>query len=1382
MIRASEKVEYCKSKTMTCDDDYVSLKSSKTLNIDNAEEEYEKIGNERGDVQNMNDSENVSLYKNKKYNTKKNVDKSNVDMCEGNNIKSTDRKSNNTIRNSSKYNGLEERDDKENNNNNNMNSMNSMYDRNVANTTYYENESFDNCSKESKDLSEKFMNKNMIDNNNNNNNNTIMNEDDIFMKYIEDTKNNDNSKNFINDKEFLYSMSKEKYAETNRSTTEVFDNMNCIEYSNEYKQTNNEIINNTMMKEDTNKDDIKNVYRNISMDSKDFSGINFNEMNVEENNSLVIGNNSNLESYENVGNESYIENIMYRNKNEHNEDDKDEEDHNSNNNYNLNEKNGNYKNILSNQDIYKETENANDNTTTECISVKDVPKFITNNPMQDNLLNNTYLSKDLNKNFKSYEQVYVKDNNSLLHTTAGCDNKNRSYANFHFNTVENKNMHIMMEEEKYNDHNKAHHEIDDNGYIINSRDVVNNKDSFYKSLSQQMYIDKDGSKYNVDIASDLFEKKCIINDKNIKNNYNENNDILRGPGESDMSNNMYISQKGFQLNQEGINDMLRNQNNITYQNNQYNGYIKDEKNIMGNLCERIEPNYIDSMSKRDSEGTNSTVHKNNINRNNNINKNNNNNIHGNRNSNNIHSNRNSNNIHSNRNSNNIHSNRNSNNIHSNRTSNNINSNRNSNNINSNRNSNNINSNRNSNNINSNRNSNNSNRNNYNSYVVPGNMNSNNNDKNYNNKNYNNDNSYDKSLDEYFRNNLPEDIIKNMKYENPSNTYNDLLNNRDYDLISKIKENPVYYASEKEKKRMKNKDMKQSKYVSNEKLDSDEHIHIYKNNNEDNNSMNRDTTIISKCDNPETHYGQGNSYMLPACQRNDLLKDDRNPMLSISKQKIKNIWSKFKNNSCKEHNVNRMYESKNNNYVQKMEMLNIPKKGLGNEYYNYPYNNNNNINNNNIINNNNNNNKDCINKPIIYMNNMNNNNMDKQMKPKCIFNWKIAKKSLMKMLQSAHNFYFNGVKYSDWKFTCIPTLGFSKSSNRVQQMYRAFVVPKDNNVKKEVKLFIKKIPIYIWVKQFNLMNEFDGEYVTDGENFVMEATALAFLNEYHPGITPKLYRILYEPDNKYFNEGLSQKSMYNNLNVFNDMLSERLKCNAGGNIVIVSEFFNEDILDFIDRRQKKYNMKISNNEKSFILYQCLKLLIRLHDAGLSHLDLTPENILISDNYDLRFCDLSKSTPIYTYNLRHIKDMNRLYLFESCEPTIAKGAYMPPECWKIYWKYDTMKIKNPLKDLKHMTDQEKRKQFYFDVSSADKFMLGVFFFWIWTNGNLWKCSDPLQDEDFFYFVKCDMNFDNFELTKNWPNELKDIIKQLLHAEHRKKLNLKDLSAHPWWSFKL
>ncbi|SCN62162.1 serine/threonine protein kinase, FIKK family [Plasmodium chabaudi adami] len=678
----------------------------------------------------------------------------------------------------------------------------------------------------------------------------------------------------------------------------------------------------------------------------------------------------------------------------------------------------------------------------------------------------------------------------------------------------------------------------------------------------------------------------------------------------------------------------------------------------------------------------------------------------------------------------------------------------------------------------------------------------------------------KGVEGYYHNDNSEISLRNVKCENSTSAYNEIINNNrnphymvppsqvvcNKSNNNKKKDNMIYYESRRNIDKMGGRptDMNSRMVVKiNENIESkevNENMVAYKDMHRSNrNSINcRDTKIENYCNNINQNYhnncnssyynpitendiihnemdynnSQGKRYYLAPPKKNDGTKYSKNQMLMISKQKIKKMWNKFKHGSSKDQTVGSTVDDENSMFPNGIENGNIQQKvQIYNDYYEL-----NNIHHNNGY-------KDCINKPIKWV--KNNNNIEKPIQSKCIFNWKIAQMSLLKLLHSAHNFHFNNVKYSDWKFVCIPTLGFSKSSNRVQQMYKAIVPSKDGNSKNDMKLFIKKIPIYIWVKQFNLMTEYDGEYVTDGENFVMEAASLAFLSEYHPRIAPKLHKILYEVDSNNL-DNLSNlipsESMFSNLTVFNSVLAERLKNNINGNIVLVSEFFSEDILDFIDRRQKNFNMKISNNEKSYILYQCLKLLIRLHDAGLSHLDLTPENILISDNYEMRFCDLSKSTPIYTYNLRHIKDANRLYLFESCEPTIAKGAYMPPECWKIYWKYDTMKIKNPLKDLKSITDQEKRKQFYFDVANADKFMLGVFFFWIWTNGNLWKCSDPLQDEDFFYFVKCDMNFDKFELTRKWPSELKSIIKGLLHAETRKKLNLKDMIMHPWWSCKL
>lgn len=189
--------------------------------------------------------------------------------------------------------------------------------------------------------------------------------------------------------------------------------------------------------------------------------------------------------------------------------------------------------------------------------------------------------------------------------------------------------------------------------------------------------------------------------------------------------------------------------------------------------------------------------------------------------------------------------------------------------------------------------------------------------------------------------------------------------------------------------------------------------------------------------------------------------------------------------------------------------------------------------------------------------------------KYIYNWNLGKKSLCNMLENSDNYYINGVKYSDWKLTSIPTHGYNKEGGRVQEMFKTFVSSKEGDGSDRVGLFIKKIPVDIWVKQFELMNAYNGEYVLCGENYVMEATTLAFLNEYYPGITPKLYKILYEPEKKEYDiEQNTPDCMFHDLNVFNDILSARLKCNMNGYIVIISELFGEDIYTYLTKQKKK----------------------------------------------------------------------------------------------------------------------------------------------------------------------------------------------------------------------
>ncbi|KAF7458862.1 Serine/threonine protein kinase [Cryptosporidium felis] len=430
-----------------------------------------------------------------------------------------------------------------------------------------------------------------------------------------------------------------------------------------------------------------------------------------------------------------------------------------------------------------------------------------------------------------------------------------------------------------------------------------------------------------------------------------------------------------------------------------------------------------------------------------------------------------------------------------------------------------------------------------------------------------------------------------------------------------------------------------------------------------------------------------------------------------------------------------------------------------------------------------------------------------------YSWKEAKQLIGKLKSSTKVYKFNGVSFSDWVHEKIPTLGASPTSCRVQEMFKSKVYADTQNKNSPyTTLFVKKVPRSIWVKQWEMHEIWDGDYVTDGEDFVMEAAALAFLQGHSTGIAPRLYAILEHNEGLYKDNGkIPSKTL--NLRA----TSDHFLCKDTTHIILVSEYYGEDLLDYLDKCERE-NKVLTEKEKKDLQYNLVLALNSLHSKGLSHLDFTPENILVGPN-GINICDFAKSTPIMTKNPRHthyskknssellerfgssnsrVNEINpppeAYYEFESCEPTVGKGAYMPPECWKIFWKLEEHKIQFPLEELmdgkvgnskynyannqKDLVEVQDRSIFYFNVRIADIYMLGIIMFWIWSDGGIWKYSDTRQDHRYQNLVFSEINFDVFRECRNWNKSLKRLLRKMLEPDPSKRITMNEILCDPWW----
>eukprot|EP00915_Cephaloidophora_sp_WS-2016_P004671 GHVH01006224.1.p1 GENE.GHVH01006224.1~~GHVH01006224.1.p1 ORF type:complete len:680 (+),score=84.77 GHVH01006224.1:233-2272(+) len=342
-----------------------------------------------------------------------------------------------------------------------------------------------------------------------------------------------------------------------------------------------------------------------------------------------------------------------------------------------------------------------------------------------------------------------------------------------------------------------------------------------------------------------------------------------------------------------------------------------------------------------------------------------------------------------------------------------------------------------------------------------------------------------------------------------------------------------------------------------------------------------------------------------------------------------------------------------------------------------------------------------------------------------WNWRKARAFLTNHLLSADGyrvsdaskFELDGIPIGGWEFEGLKTLGAGNSSGRNHRLFKA-------KVTRNRRVFLKVIPYEKWKDQFDLMDEFMGEWVTDGENFIMEAAILATLTKKKSEIVPELFCLAEvfarDPKNIQSSDLSRSRSSYQH---------------HPSHIAIISELFGQDLHSKLVKYRHKYIEKLDSGEKApkiiarqrELIAQCGNLMQRYHDEGFCHLDFTAENILLGtdpndpNSTKWKLCDFGKSTLRRTKYLRHVPNsvskQDEIHLFESCEPTIGKSFFIPPECTKILTRLDKEGIYVPCTTYAHNmfpiekydgnyeSNRTHRQPLYFRADLADIYQLAV-----------------------------------------------------------------------------
>jgi phosphoinositide-3-kinase regulatory subunit 4 len=242
--------------------------------------------------------------------------------------------------------------------------------------------------------------------------------------------------------------------------------------------------------------------------------------------------------------------------------------------------------------------------------------------------------------------------------------------------------------------------------------------------------------------------------------------------------------------------------------------------------------------------------------------------------------------------------------------------------------------------------------------------------------------------------------------------------------------------------------------------------------------------------------------------------------------------------------------------------------------------------------------------------------------------------------------------------------------------------------------------------------------------------------------------------KYYDE--SDNNIFKNkkqelISIHKKIFSEKIPPNIAP--IIGLEDIN--LCGMIFRQYYEYSLKeriyinpyLTDIEKIWITFQLLNIVNNLHELGIAHGDLNPENILLTSNLSVYISDIASYKP---YEIVSDDIASYTYFFGSNDNTSLKGFYLAPERL-------LEKGKAPSGERKTSNDEQKRK---FDV-----FSLGVIIAELFLEKNLFTFSSMLN------YKKGLPEDINENLKKIKIDELRDLITLMIKVNPYERISILD-----------